>query len=63
MISFLKLTASLNKILLFRKGSFDGWCPCGSKPNSRSKKEVNSIVGESLFPANSGVIDKTPYLA
>lgn len=63
MISFLKLTASLNKILLFRKGSFDGWCPCASKLNSRSKEEVNSVIGESLSPANSGVIDKTPHLA
>lgn len=62
MISFLKLTASLNKILLFRKGSFDGCCPCGSKLNSRSKKEVNSSAGERRSPANSRVIDKTPHL-
>lgn len=58
MISFLKLTASLNKILLFRKASFDGWCPCGSKLNSTSKEEVNSVAWR-VFPANSGGIDKT----
>lgn len=61
MISFLRLTASLNKILLFRKGSFDGWCPCGSKLN-RGSKEVSSIIEESLFPSSSGVIDKIPHL-
>lgn len=59
MISFLRLTASLNKILLFWKGSFDGWCPCGSKLNCRSKGE---FYRWSLFPAKSGVIDKTPHL-
>lgn len=60
MISFLRLTASLNKILLFRKGSFDGWCPRGSKLNRRSK-EVSSITEEHLFPSSSGVIDKIPH--
>lgn len=59
MIRFLRLTASLNKILLFRKGSFDGWCPRGSKLNRRSK-EVSSITEERLFPSSSGVIDKIP---
>lgn len=61
MISFLRLTASLNKILLFRRGSFDGWCPCGSKLSHRSKG-VSSITEESLFSSSSGVIDKIPHL-